>query len=156
MWICEGSSSYIILSRLSARTWNYSLGNGRFWQCYDFISPTCDPWQRRFPLCPVFMLKLIMHFFLPFSFFLHHQFTSHVSITRSLCSPDSSSSSPCCHNAVTTLPRKPRFQEPNPAEGLKTLTRWGVWGRLSGFWGEDGDVFLDLDYDLRDWPLNRP
>lgn len=51
------------------------------------------------------------------------------------------------------FPRKPPFSGAKPARRAeKTLTRWGVRGRLPGFWGEDGDVFLDLGYDLRDWP----
>lgn len=32
---------------LTGRSGSARSGNGQIWQCYDFISSTCDPWQLR-------------------------------------------------------------------------------------------------------------
>lgn len=90
-------------------------GNGCIWQCYDFISSTCDPRQPRFMLAP--------------SFGFTPSITSHFSFLSFSPFPP-----PClihgwgwCSDRPTLwcallhlLPRsKPPFQEPNPPEGLK-------------------------------------
>lgn len=117
------------MSRLSTRTWNYLHGNGRFWQCYDFISPTCDPWQPRF-LSALFYAQ-------PHHTFLHHQLhpTSLLPVLSVLpaTSSDSSSGSVFWHNtqmcsAPPPPPQSPDFRSQTHQKGCRTLTRSGVRG----------------------------
>lgn len=37
----------------------YLYGNGHIWQCYDFIFPTCDPWQQHFLSVPFYAHPII-------------------------------------------------------------------------------------------------
>lgn len=65
------------LRSFSTTMWNYLYDNGRIWQCYDFISPTCDPWQRRFLSAPFYAHPIIRFYtinYIPLLFLLFTPF----------------------------------------------------------------------------------
>lgn len=99
-------------------TWNCLHGNGRIWQCYDFISSARDPWQRRFSSLPPFYVHPIIRFYA----------INYISL---LFPPFSTPPPRLIHGAALgfwqtgrSAPSHPPrqsliFEEPNPPEGLQ-------------------------------------
>lgn len=118
-------------------SWTYLHDNGHLWQCYDSISPICDPWQRRFP-CALFYAHPIIPFYT----------INYISLLCYPFSPFLTTSSDFWVGWISdiTTSSKPHFQEPNPPEGVQKPLRDEVFEVHSKMTDLDCNALLCLQF----------
>lgn len=110
----------IRLRSFSTTMWNYLHGNGCIWQCYDFISSTCDPWQQRFLSAPFYAHPIIRFYTINYIPLLFLSLSpSPTTLSDSWSGLVFWQTKPLICSAPSPPVSKPHFHEPNPPEGLR-------------------------------------